>query len=218
MIPLIPRGKTGILFDLDGTLIYSSKCHKDAFLCAAAESGVTLDAGFYETVAGMTTESAAEVLGIAPERRSAFVDRKRSAYIERVVNGDVPEIPGATALLRTALDLGWQVALVTSASANSAHAIVDNMGWGSYFQTIVTGDDVIQGKPSPEPFLLAIEILGLGIDACIGVEDSEAGLAALSRANIVAIRVNHSTSLALTTSTLSEVLLALSSYETRADE
>ena len=66
------------------------------------------------------------------------------------------------------------------------------MGAASYFQAIVSAEDVRRGKPDPEVFLLAASRLGAPPDRCIVVEDAAAGLEGARRAGMFRIGVNRS--------------------------
>ena len=66
------------------------------------------------------------------------------------------------------------------------------MGIASDFQAIVSAEDVRQGKPDPEVFLLAASRLGTPPDRCVVVEDAAAGLEGGRRAGMFRIGVNRS--------------------------
>ena len=56
-------------------------------------------------------------------------------------------------------------------------------------QTLVSADDVRNGKPDPEPYLLGAKRLGIAPERCVVVEDAPAGLAAARAAGMATIAV-----------------------------
>ena len=58
------------------------------------------------------------------------------------------------------------------------------------FDGFVFGEDVEQGKPSPEAYLKAMDLMGADADRCIAIEDSEAGLASARAAGLLVAKVS----------------------------
>ena len=59
------------------------------------------------------------------------------------------------------------------------------------FDVSVVGDDVERGKPHPDPYLLAVERLGVDITRCIAIEDSPTGVASALAAGATVLAVPH---------------------------
>ena len=109
----------------------------------------------------------------------------------RVAHGvatSVPWQPGAQRVLAELRDAGVPMALVTSSFRMLADPFAQAAGC---FDVVVTGDEVAEAKPDPEPYLTAARLLGVDIAECIAVEDSRAGItsALASGAHAVAIEV-----------------------------
>jgi beta-phosphoglucomutase len=81
-------------------------------------------------------------------------------------------------------------ALVTNASREAVLPILDLFGISTFFQTIICQEDVVDPKPSPEGYLLAISLLGVNQLNCLAIEDSEAGILAAKNAGIPTIRIS----------------------------
>jgi len=99
------------------------------------------------------------------------------------------QLPGAlTALSQTDVP----VAVVTSFRHASALARLRHAGLPTP-RVVVGADDVLHGKPDPEPYRRGAELLGVTADACVGVDDSPAGIAAVlaSGATAIAVTTNH---------------------------
>jgi beta-phosphoglucomutase-like phosphatase (HAD superfamily) len=81
------------------------------------------------------------------------------------------------------------MALATSAGGPKARRQLEGAGLMGHFSAIASGDEVEHGKPAPDLYLLAAERLGVTPDACIALEDSEAGVEAASAAGMRVIMV-----------------------------
>jgi beta-phosphoglucomutase-like phosphatase (HAD superfamily) len=81
------------------------------------------------------------------------------------------------------------MAIVTSSSRRNADAHLTLAGIRTRFETILTGDDVARGKPSPDLYLLAASRLGLKPEVCVAVEDSNHGVTAAHAAGTITIMV-----------------------------
>jgi HAD superfamily hydrolase (TIGR01509 family) len=99
----------------------------------------------------------------------------------------VTVLPGAVELLAAVEAAGVPQALVSS----SYRALVDSVlahGFGPFAMTL-SGDEVVHGKPHPEPYLTAATRLGVDPRECIVLEDSAAGVLAAEAAGCVAVAV-----------------------------
>ena len=105
---------------------------------------------------------------------------------------DLPEIgavPGGADLVRALRADGVPLALVTSATGHQVTQRLDSVGLGGCFDVVVTGADVSAGKPDPEGFVRASELLGVPAARCVGFEDSPAGVAAVKAAGMRCVAV-----------------------------
>lgn len=123
------------------------------------------------------------------------VDLPEDEIIARLTNRvleqariEVPWRPGARELLRELLAAEIPCALVTMSLRRMAEQIVAAMGFEA-FTAIVGGDDVAQGKPHPDPYLLGAARLGVDASQCIAFEDSKTGLASAVASGAVTIGI-----------------------------
>ena len=91
---------------------------------------------------------------------------------------------GLIVLLDHLSALGIPVAVATSSRGGAARWKLAKAGILERFPVLACGDEVGQGKPAPDIFLLAAERLGMSPSCCVGFEDSAAGLKALHAAKI----------------------------------
>jgi beta-phosphoglucomutase-like phosphatase (HAD superfamily) len=71
-----------------------------------------------------------------------------------------------------------------------AKQVVDAIGFDA-FDVIVAGDDVSHGKPHPEPYLKAAELLGVKAEECVAFEDSISGLRSAESAGTKAVGIKN---------------------------
>jgi HAD superfamily hydrolase (TIGR01509 family) len=86
----------------------------------------------------------------------------------------LPWCPGAQDLLESLADAGVPMALVTNTRRGLTERALDSIG-RHYFIASVCGDEVPRGKPAPDPYQRAAELLGLEPAHCLAIEDSVTG-------------------------------------------
>ncbi len=119
---------------------------------------------------------------IVPEEEiQAFTDQKNTWYresLEELTPADI--LPGIPELLERLNQRKIRTA-IASASRN-APFILDRLGLSDSFDVVVPAGEVVLGKPSPEVFARAADMLGLYPEECTGVEDAPAGITAIKEA------------------------------------
>lgn len=171
-----------ILFDLDGVLIDSTEC---------IERHWREWANHHKIDVGFVLQNAHGVRTIETMKRVAphlDMEKEAAAFIHTEVNDTdgVLAIKGAHQILAKLPKEKW--AIVTSGSYDLVKARLNatDLPLPTY---LVTGDEVKQGKPSPEPYLIGVKKIGLPPDQCVVVEDSPIGVQAGKAAGIKVIGV-----------------------------
>jgi beta-phosphoglucomutase-like phosphatase (HAD superfamily) len=101
----------------------------------------------------------------------------------------MPWLPDSRALLDELVAAGVPCALVTMSIGELVDVFVDAAG--DVFSAVVTGDQVRNGKPDPEAYLLAAERLGVDARQCVAIEDSPAGARSAHASGAVTIAVRR---------------------------
>lgn len=180
-----------VLWDLDGTLVDTEPAWMDAEVELVARHGGTWTHADAETLVGSALPFAADVL-----RSKGVVgtdDEIIDHLIARVldtVGASMPWQPGVLDLLGALNGAGVPCAVVTMSYRRLAQVVVDAAPPAT-FAALVAGDDVTNGKPDPEPYLRAAELLGVDPRRCVAVEDSPTGLASAEAAGTTVIGVQH---------------------------
>jgi sugar-phosphatase len=174
-------GEVGaVLLDLDGTLVDSDAAVERAWYRWAGEYGVEPHRLELVGIHGRPAEQTVSLLGPGLDEETVRERAKRQMGLQYDDLADLERCAGATPLLETLerLQLPW--AVVTSCDRRLADLRLSSVGIEP--PLVITSEDVVVGKPAPDCFLRAAELIGIPIERCLVVEDSEPGLEAGRRA------------------------------------
>jgi HAD superfamily hydrolase (TIGR01509 family) len=190
--------RPGLLFDLDGTLAQTEHLHFAAFNAIVGSRGRSLgETEFFRHVCGQTDEVIMAFL--FPEadstERKRIAEQKDLTFRSMAAARGVKPMPGALELLAWA---GRRVAtgLVTNAPRKNAEMVISSLNLHATFAAIVTSDEIAHGKPSPDGYLAAVQLLNLFPGATVAVEDSLPGIAAALAAGLQVIALASETTAA----------------------
>ncbi|MDR6415972.1 HAD family hydrolase [Pseudarthrobacter sulfonivorans] len=185
-----------VLWDMDGTIVDT-----EPYWIAAERSLVEAHGGTWSheqatQLVGQALTFSAGILqkaGVRMDTRQ-IIDTLTAQVIQSIQRS-VPWRPGARELLDDLHRAGVRCALVTMSEGPLAREIVASLP-KPYFEFLVTGDTVTQGKPHPEAYLKAVELLqeadpGLTIDHCVALEDSAPGVAAAVASGVATVAIPH---------------------------
>jgi len=159
------RGWRAVLFDLDGTLADTIelivRCYRHTMRVHLGEAPPD-----ERWLAGIGTPLRDQLQEFA--RDADEVARMAETYstYQRTIHDDlVAPYPGAVEVTRALRDGGAAVGVVTSKRSAMALRTLERCGLGDAYDVLVTADDVLRGKPDPEPVLMALDRLGLAGEA-----------------------------------------------------
>ncbi len=181
-----------VLWDMDGTLVDTEPYWFDIEFELVAEFGGTwTEADALSLVGFDLLDSAHELRTRGGVRLEpvAVVERLLDGVIERV-SRELPWRPGAPELLAECVAGEVPCVLVTMSWRRLAEAVIASAPAGSFVGSI-TGDEVSNGKPDPEPYLAAAAMLGVDPAACVAIEDSPTGVASALAAGCATLGVPH---------------------------
>lgn len=108
---------------------------------------------------------------------------------EQLIAGGVPSMPGLDRLLSVLAESGLPFGVATSSQRKFAEKILGAMPWYEQLRFVLTGDDVVHGKPHPEIYLKAAAMLEIDPAEMLVLEDSGNGSKAGVTAGAVVISV-----------------------------
>ncbi len=175
---------------MDGTLIDSEPFWIEAEQAIAARFGVEWTHADGMTLVGNPLLDSARIL------QARGIDLPEQAIIDTMIDSvtasvqdSMPWMPDARRLLDEVHAAGVRCALVTMSQGRFVDAFLDVAG--EYFEVVVSGEDVSRGKPDPEAYLRAAELLGVAPADCVAIEDSPAGITSAHRAGARTIAVKR---------------------------
>jgi beta-phosphoglucomutase family hydrolase len=188
----IPAGDfAGYIFDLDGTLIDTMPLHYRAWDAAMRAAGLphALDVDYFYSLGGVPTRRVAELFGehyglkLDPDR----VFHTKEAFFTEL-QGEARLIEPVVAFARRAFAT-HPLAIASGGPRVIVARSLEITGLRPLFRAVVSADDVVHGKPSPDMFLLAAEQLGVPPTRCLVFEDAEPGIQGALAAGMQVVRV-----------------------------
>jgi len=159
---------SALLFDLDGTLLDSYPAHLHAFLEMFTHFGINVTEEKFLSVYTPNWHQIYAVLGLPREDW----ERANAVWLEVASQQETALFSGVRETLEE-LYLTYRLGIVTSGSRERILKDLDRTGIRPLFQTIITGDDVQEPKPSPQGLRMALQNLQVEPEQAIYVGDSQ---------------------------------------------
>lgn len=181
-----------VLWDMDGTLIDSEPywMKSEGAFAKANNSSWTEQDGL--SLVGMSLYDSSKIIKkrVGSDLEPEQIIQKLTDDVSAQLKQEIFWRPGAKKLLLLLRKKKIKTALVTMSMRRMAKQVANSIGFDA-FDVIVAGDDVRHGKPHPEPYLRAAELLGVKPEDCVAFEDSLTGLRSAEAANTRAVGVKN---------------------------
>ena len=181
-----------VILDMDGLMLDTESIYKLAWQNAAAECGYNLDDDFYLTLIGQPNPACE----VAMLNRfgddfpiADFRARWSRLWREHVEISGIPTKPGLTELLSFLRERQLPMAVATSSDRDYASLSLRVARLDAWFNIVVTGDQVVNGKPAPDIYIESARRLGVAPAHCVAIEDSDSGVLAASAAGMITVMV-----------------------------
>lgn len=183
-------GLKAIIFDMDGVLVDSMPYHADAWKKVFEEEGITIERETIYWLEGSNHRGIVTSVYQKHDRAASEDDIKRLSEEKKDIFRKIHKLevfPGVKELLVELKDK-YKLAVVSGSDREVVKEIV-NTRFPGVFQVVLSGSDVQEGKPSPEPYLLALDKLGASNEESIVVENSPRGIESAKNAGIKCIAI-----------------------------
>jgi len=179
-----------LIFDMDGTLVDTEHHHYDVYrrLCDRVDYPLTEE----EFCAGWM-ENGTGTKGIYQKidknlNQDNFQVEKRDLFIETMPDG-FELLPGVMEALEFGKANGFKMAIATGSQRPEVERVLAATGIADFFDVTVSRTEAAHGKPAPDIFLKAVELLGVDKEDCLVIENAEIGLNSAIAADIPCIVV-----------------------------
>ena len=182
-----------VIFDMDGTLLNSEPYWKIAEREVFTSLGVNVTDALMDTTSGMSTNAVANFW----YRQSPWqgvslreAELRVIARVQELVKEQVVLFDGALEAIQMFKRLGFKVGLATNSPRAILDVVIDKFDWHHVFDCSVSICDVAEGKPAPDVYLRALELLNKNANKAIAIEDTKTGCQASTLAGIHTVLIN----------------------------
>lgn len=183
--------KKGAIFDMDGLLFDSERVYKNSWVKAAEHFGKERGA----ELAGLVSGAGEEGCRRAIEKFYPDVDvTEFFMYVVETARktfeqDGVEMMAGVVEILELFKGGGAKIAVASSSDISVITRNLERADIKKYFDAIVSGDDVENGKPAPDIFLKAAAEIGLAPEDCYVFEDSYNGIRGAAKAGCAPVMI-----------------------------
>ena len=198
-------------FDLDETLVNAEHHHERATRAMLDALGYPPESArdVFHDVVGKRTRDIIDVFRASAgttQDTDELLALRHSAFVAALDERPALPMPGVRELLDACRPLGG-MAVVSSGYRDDILETLRSAGIDGYFDTIVTGEDVLEPKPHPEPYKVAASRLGVPPSDILVFEDSARGVASAIEAGCVVVAVPNARTTKPDAVTLANVVL-----------
>ncbi|WP_224994355.1 HAD family phosphatase [Cesiribacter sp. SM1] len=185
-----------VLFDMDGVIVDSNPYHRLAFQSFLKQHNIVLSEDELKTkVFGRTNKEIMSYIfkeDVSLEQTEAWADEKEAIFRD-LYKGDIKAVRGLLPFLQSLKANGIATAVGTSAPLANLDFVLDILNIRQYFDVLIHSKDVTHGKPHPEVYLKAADLLRVDVSQCIVIEDSLPGVQAGLNAGmkVIGITTTH---------------------------
>ena len=186
---------SGLVFDMDGTLVDNMHFHHKAWKEFLRRQGVSItDEEFHRKNVGIITEIIPRFLPHAQEPDLILqLGMEKEAVYRELYGPHITPIAGLSDFLASAYTAGIPIALATAADQGNIQFTLEGLGMAHFFRAITGSEEVRRGKPDPDVYLISAAKLKVRPEDCIAFEDTPSGIQAARSAGmqVVGIASTH---------------------------
>lgn len=185
----------GIIFDLDGVIVFTDHYHYLAWKKIADEMGIYFDETINNRLRGVSRMESLEIIlenyhgpALTADEKTALAERKNNFYRELLREMSLDSVaPEVRTTLQALQDRGYKLSI--GSSSKNTKTILARVNLTNAFDAISDGTNITRSKPDPEVFQKAAQVLGLNAENCAVVEDAFAGIDAACAAGMISVGI-----------------------------
>ena len=184
-----------VIFDMDGVLIDAKDWHYEALNKSLRLFG--LEISRYDhlvTFDGLPTKDKLKMLSLEsnlPESLHDFINEMKQIYTMEIVYAKCKPTFYHQYALSNLKQEGYKLAVGSNSIKNTIQVMMEKSGLMEYLEFFLSNQDVNKGKPDPEMYNKAIQMLGLHPEECLIVEDNPNGLKAAYASGAHVLKVDR---------------------------
>lgn len=181
-----------VVFDMDGLMFDTERLAIEAWEYAGKQMGFNITKDIVIKACGFNIENTRRVLleFLGDDFDFSYCRKIRMDYMTKYIDENgMPVKPGLVELLCYLRYNDYKITIATSTEKERVEYYLESANISSYFGELVCGDMIKRGKPEPDIYLRAVEILGAIPDECIALEDSPPGILSAYRAGIKPVMI-----------------------------
>lgn len=179
-----------VIFDMDGVIIDSEPIHFEVDMQTMRDLGFNISSEELEKYVGTTNEYMFTDLKNRYNINQSIeeiINYKVEIAKNKVIESDLEPIEGIKELLLDLKNKNISTAIASSSPRNFIDVVVSKFNLRDYFNFIVSGEEVDNGKPAPDIYIETAKKLGLHPEECTVIEDSRNGVLAAKAAGMKCI-------------------------------
>lgn len=180
-----------VIFDMDGTMIDTEKIKENGWKYAGDCQNIIIDDDILSEMRGTNKEYCKEFI----KKKFNNINfnklyNDRNEFVERNINTNgIKMKKGLIEILQFLKSNNYKIAVASSSEEETIRKYLAKINILDFFNVVVAGDMIENGKPNPEIYLKAVELLNIQKEKCIGIEDSNSGILSVYRAGLKPIMI-----------------------------
>jgi HAD superfamily hydrolase (TIGR01509 family) len=191
------RKLEAVLFDMDGVIVDSEPLWSEAEKQLLARRNLRYSPSLKSAMMGRDAKGAVNYL-IEHYRLAESVGElieERNQLIAEFFKEQLKAIPGALEMVRSVMAAGIMTGLVSSSPKTLVELALEKLNVTMLFDLILSGDQVVRGKPAADIYLTAAKKLAVKPEYCLVIEDAPHGVAAAKGAGMCCLAISTSVGL-----------------------
>jgi HAD superfamily hydrolase (TIGR01509 family) len=188
----LSKGYKAYLYDCDGTLADNMGAHKETYIKVAANKGHVIEGDIIDELAGWPVINVVEEINKkygTDFDPAEFKEQKYKLFLDEYITHTLP-IAHVVDHLRAHVGQ-VKIGVVSGSGRVAVERTLQVLGIADLIEVMVCAGETERGKPFPDPFLKAAELLGVAPGECLVFEDGEAGTIAATTAGMDWVRIDQ---------------------------
>lgn len=179
-----------IITDFDGTLVDTFEANYQAYDLAFKSNSLTISKEQYRACFGLRFDAFMHQIGVDDEKLKTSIRKEKARIYPNCFDSLIPNMT-LISFIRKMKQSGVKTAIASTAQKENLMNVLNYLYLADLFDEIIAGTGVKKGKPDPEIYLKAMEVLGVSPEETLIFEDTEVGLQAAEASGASYMRITQ---------------------------